>query len=257
MLNDSGCIHPVSRIPLYRKPIWTHVLCFTVQTIILCAASTSNSRAQEIPSKVARFVGEVLVGHEYDNEDLVAMKWDRSPRLSVFGANPEEARTVANCVRKINSALEETTIQIEVLEAENDDATLKVYFVPLAQFPRLAEQEDIAFLDNNDGYFFVRWKRDHAIDSAVVLLASDRMEGNKLKHFAMEEITQSLGLPGDSKLFKDSLFYENIAEDDYGGATNLSRLDAKLLRFLYQRVKAGSHPVEVGILMAQHWADSK
>lgn len=257
MLNDPGRIDPVSKNSLYRKPNWTHVLCFTVQAFILCAWVTQESSGQEIPSKVARFVGEVLVGHEYDNQDLVAMKWDRSPQLSLFGASPAETRVVKSCVRKINSALEETDIQIEMLDAEDDDATLKVYFAPLAQFREIAKKEGIAYFDNNDGYFFVRWKRKYAIDSAVVLLASDRMEGNQLKHFAMEEITQSLGLPGDSKHFKDSLFYESIAEDDFGSATNLSRLDAKLLRFLYQKVESGSHPVEVGILMEKHWADSK
>lgn len=257
MLNHSGRIDPALNIPLYRKPTWTHVLCFTVLTLILCVGTCNTSPAQEIPSKVARFVGEVLVGHEYDSEDMVAMKWEQRPQLSVFGASPAEQRVVKNSVRKINDALEGTEMQIEMLEPEDNRATLKVHFVPLAEFQEVARKEKIAFFDNNDGYFFIRWEGNYVIESAVVLIASDQMDGNKRKHFVMEEITQALGLPGDSELFEDSLFYENIPENDFGGATNLSRLDAKLLRFLYQKIETGSHPVEIGILMAEHWADFK
>ncbi len=257
MLNVSSPTETITKILLYRKRSPTHVLCFTVAGLILWIWPPLEASAQQIDSDVARFVGEVVVGHEYSSQNLVAMKWSTKAQLSVFGATPNQSRVVERCVRKLNTALADTDMRIEIMEAENHDATLKVYLAPLADFAKIVEQEKISYAENNHGYFYIRWNQDYHITSAVVLLASDQLQEERLKHFAMEEITQTLGLPGDSKRFKSSLFYEDSERDDFGSARTLSGLDAKLLRFLYQKVKPGTHPVELGILMAEHWADAR
>lgn len=257
MLNDSDRPATFTNILLYRKPLPTHVLCFTIATFIWMGWPAKSTKAQQITPEVARFVGEVVVGREYETENHVAMKWDTNPRLSVFGADVEQTRIIRHTVRKINEAMEPTEIQIEIVEPEDRMATLRVYFAPLDDFAEIVEREEITYIEGNLGYFYMRWNQAFIIESGVVLLASDRLRGAELKHIAMEEVTQSLGLPGDSPRFESSLFYEDMASRNYGTAKTLSRLDAKLLRFLYQKVEPGMHAVELGILMAKHWADAK
>jgi hypothetical protein len=232
---------------------------FLLMAAVLTATclSADSLWAQKINPEVARFVGEVIVGREYAAEHFVAMKWDANARLSVFGADEKQTRVIRNTVRKINEALRNTKMQIELLEPEDPEATLKVYFADLVDFPEIAERENISYVEGNLGFFFARWTGQYTIDNAVVMLAADHLEGEELNHIAMEEITQSLGLPGDSSRFENSLFYEDPQQRRYGSANNLSGLDARVLRFLYQKVKPGMHATELGILMAEHWGDAK
>jgi hypothetical protein len=99
----------------------------------------------------------------------------------------------------------------------------------------------------------LRWNSDYEIEKATVLIASDKLSGRRLQHFVLEELTQSLGLAGDSNRFEDSVFFENSPEKKYGSAVEFSTLDRQLIRFLYEHVPAGTPPVELGVLLERHW----
>lgn len=259
MLNKPSPTRDHGPNPLYRKPIPTHVLCLTFVfacTFFLLLPNT-NVRGQGIDSEVARFVGEVAIGSEYDHDLQVAMKWTEPAKLSVFGGDAKQTRFVREAVQKINRALSPTNMSVQFGRPDDQSATLKVYFAPLSRFPQIAKRENITYIEGNWGYFFCERNDQFEIESAIVLLASDRLRGDRLKHFALEEITQSLGLPGDSGRYSSSLFYENQAERKFGTATEFSALDKRLLQFLYRRVKPGMHAVEMGILMAEHWIDDQ
>lgn len=257
MLNVSRLVETVTKTPLYRKHSPTHVLCFTVALAILQFLTPCDILAQQIDSEVARFVGEVAIGSEYSKKDLVTMKWGGHAQLSIFGGEPSQTRVIDRCVRRLNKALADTEMRIEMLEPNDENATLKVYLAEFDDFETIIEREKISYIGNNDGCFYIRWDSDYHISSAVVLLAIDRLQDDELRHFAMEEITQTLGLPGDSPRFENSLFYEAPERGEFGSVEKLSKLDAKLLRFLYQQVEPGTHAVELGILMAKRWADAR
>jgi hypothetical protein len=87
----------------------------------------------------------------------------------------------------------------------------------------------------------------------VVLIATDRSSGRRLNHFVLEEVTQALGFPGDSKRFEKSVFYEDASKNRYGRATNLSKLDKRLIEFHYTHNRVGQTPLETGLKMAKHW----
>ena len=156
-------------------------------------------------------------------------------------------------VRQLNECLPERC-RIRVLEANDESATLKVHFLPRDQFEAQAEQTGFAFSNRNLGFFRIDWNDDYEIESAQVWIAADRLTGNTLRHYILEEITQSLGLPGDSPLRPDSVCYEDPSRRAYGSATRLSQMDRRALRFLYQYVPPGTSPVQLGVLLERHWA---
>lgn len=92
---------------------------------------------------------------------------------------------------------------------------------------------------NNQAVFWSFWDEKHVITRSVVLLASDRLTGPQLRHFAFEEITQALGLAQDSDEFPDSIFFERDA--DGGIAVIPSPLDLKLLGWFYQHAQSGDN----------------
>lgn len=159
---------------------------------------------------------------------------------------------VAKVVRQLNECLP-SQIQIKQLEPNDDGANIKVYFVPLRDFSKVAKENGFDYIASNLGFFDVRWNSDFELIRATVLIADDKLSGRRLHHYLLEEVTQCCGLAGDSHRFKDSVFYEDTARKEFGTATQFSTLDKKLIQFLYGRVKPGSHPIELGILMAKHW----
>jgi hypothetical protein len=96
------------------------------------------------------------------------------------------------------------------------------------------------------------WNQEYAIQRAIVLLAADKLQGHSLRHFALEEITQALGLASDSPRLADSIFY--ASGPDGGDAQHLSDLDAQLITFFYNHVRPGARPAEVRRLFQRHWA---
>lgn len=75
----------------------------------------------------------------------------------------------------------------------------------------------------------------------------------RIRHFAFEEITQSLGLPGDSMRFRDSLFYSGDFEK--GDPVTITDRDARLVRLLYQNIRDGASRKRVIEAVTDHWQE--
>lgn len=200
-----------------------------------------------------RFIGEVLSGTEY-GKDKIAIRWATSPKLSTFGQSSQHPSIVKKVVKELNDCLPEGH-QIEHLEPGDESSTIQVYFAPEDELEELAKELKVEYIAPNLGFYYVRWNRHFEIESATVLIAEDKLKGNRLQHYLLEEITQSLGFGGDSPRFSDSIFFENKRAKSYGSAIKLSPLDKKLIKFHYNHVTPGSHPIELGILLTQHWKE--
>jgi hypothetical protein len=92
---------------------------------------------------------------------------------------------------------------------------------------------------------------NYEIKQAFVFLAADKLRGKHLRHFALEEITQALGLANDSSIFADSIFYAR--GPDGGDAQRLSALDKQLIRFFYNHVQPGAQSREIRRAFQNHW----
>lgn len=233
---------------MFRHLRFPLVLC---SFLVVCVFFVPSAHAQE-DERVLRWIEEVVLRPEFGGSGKVCSRWVRSPSLSFFGATVEQEKLVAETVAHLNQTLAETPIQqIKLLKSNNTNADILVYFAPLKEFPVFAQKHNFRYVEGNYGYFWTFWNPGHEIERAYVLLASDKLQGKKLRHFALEEITQTLGLSNDSPIFPDSIFYAK--GDDGGNAQQLSDLDKKLIRFFYNHVRPGAREAELRAAYWKYW----
>jgi hypothetical protein len=227
--------------------------------VLLAAISLLGSvqlspAAAEPDQRTLRWLQEVLLGPEYGGDGRRCARWTRQPTLSTYYANREQSELVADVVAELNDVLSQTSIGgIALLAPQHDAADIRVYFVPLSRFPSLAAQLGFPYSNKDIGYFWDFWDDSHRIQRAYVLLASDRLKGRQLRHFALEEITQSLGPMSDSSIYPQSAFYAN--GDDGGDAQHLGALDRKALHLLYAWLRPGADRDELLTAVRDYWPD--
>ena len=220
---------------------------------IFIVSLISSTAIAQLDKQTIRFCEDVLFETEFtERPERFCKLWKTGAKLSTFGERDHHPRVINNAVKQLNQCLPPNR-QIEILEPNDQSATLKVYFTTLDKFPEIAEQHGFESVDNNWGFFYTTWNAEYEIENAVVMIAENKLSGPRLHHFVLEELTQSMGFPGDSQRFEKSIFYENSRKFQFGRATNFSKLDQKLIRFHYEHNNAGDTPVEVGIKMAKHW----
>lgn len=199
-----------------------------------------------------QWIGEVLLGSESGSIHRRCCRWVVSPTLSTTGATAAQQRATDLVVAQLNEVLRETSFAgIRLIAPERFDARILVRFAPLAEIPRLARRHGSHYQSGNYGWFHI-WKDSHHQHTrAVVFIASDKLQGETLQHFLLEEIAQCLGTKNDSSLDPESIFYSG----DYrrGDPVELSANDRKLLQFLYRYVKPGMEPAELAAAVDAHW----
>jgi hypothetical protein len=202
-----------------------------------CLLASPAQSAEPSRSKIKRFVQQIALAPEFGSKKNVVSRWAKAPSISVFGATPAEKAVVEEVVGMINPSLKSTIGEIRVLPDNDPSAELKVFFAPLAEFPRIAKENNVQFVAGNLGLFWTNWDEGNVIQSGIVMLASDRLTGSQLKHVVLEEIVQSLGLSNDSDEFPDSIFFARGT--DGGSATRPSALDLQILQWFYQNASPG------------------
>ena len=205
------------------------------------------------PQQVRKWAQTVLLGMEYDAKVETCRRWVTSPQLAVVEGTDAQRKLVREIVGHLNETLAKTPIKkIEIVKAGDANTSLRVFFVPKERFAGLSDTYGIkSGSDKDDGWFWINWNNKHEIEKGYVFLASDRLHGTRMRHTALEEITQSLGLANDSPAFRDSVFYESGS--DYGSAEKLSPLDGRLIQFFYNHVRPGDRRVELEAAWDRHW----
>lgn len=217
--------------------------------VCLFVISPANAHPDE---KILLWVEEVILGPEFGGAGKVCSRWAKGPSLSIFGATPQQEEVVVGAVVHLNYTLAQTPIkQIVLLKANDTDADIRIYFAPLKELPTFAEKHNFYYAAGNWGYFWTFWNYQHEIERGFVLLASDRLKDKQLRHFALEEITQVLGLSNDSPIFPESIFY--AMGNDGGNAQQLSKLDKKLITFFYNHILPGAKQADVRTAFKQYW----
>ena len=210
------------------------------------------SGKRERDALIAKWAQEVLLGAKFGGQGLVCSRWLKSPTLTVFGADPRQTKVVEETLSEIGEVLSETSIKRIVRKKPGkSSADIQVFFAPLAKFSELATKHGFRLPNGNLGYTYITWNDNHEIVKAVVLLASDKLEGEKLKHFALEQLIRSLGLLNDSAQFEDSVSYSGPVGN--GKAVHLSELDKDLLRFFYRNVTPGMRQKSLHVAIKTHW----
>jgi hypothetical protein len=219
--------------------------------IFLAPSSRGESPSSE---DTVRWAQEILLGSEFKNSRHVCRRWIFSPTLSAYSHDPAQHQLVRKIVAHLNQVLASTPIRhIRLLPPNDYRANIKVHFVPLSEFPQLAREAGFEYVDGNLGVFWVTWNKRHQIIRSTVLLASDKLEGNALQHFAYEEITQSLGLPNDSHRFLDSIFHAGDFRKD--APISITDRDIRLIQLLFTHLRAGDTANAVAQAINTHWRD--
>lgn len=186
-------------------------------------------------AEVEAWARQVALGTEYGGDGKTIARFDGSPTLSVMVGTATDRADLDELLPVLNQELGDHEIQV-VADAD-PSANIRVYYLPYSEFPAVGAANGFPVVPGNWGYFYLFWDQNHALTKAFVLLATDKLSGDKLRHFTFEEVTQSLGLASDSDVFPDSIFYASGA--DGGDATELSTLDRRLLRFVYAHTAPG------------------
>lgn len=238
----------LSPLTLMQFLAWSWIL-----TVSVIAQSPESDEARN----TLLFISDVLAKTEYDNSnDARTVRWEKAPEISVFGDRNRHSVLVQRSIKEINKVLPEKR-QIVQLPDETDSASIKIYFIASDKFGEIGKAHGFEVIKGNRGFYSVDWNDQYEIETACVLIAEDRLSGKCLSHFVLEELTQVMGLVGDSTRIPASLFYENPEAGKYGDATHLTAVDRRLIKFLYDHVPAGSFPIELGALVERHWKSCK
>ncbi|MEZ4226500.1 MAG: DUF2927 domain-containing protein [Polyangiaceae bacterium] len=200
-------------------------------------AGQGGAAAAPAREDVRAWVKEVTLGPEFGGSGKVCSRWATSPTLSVMQGDASVRQDLVDLVPILNGLLANSGTQLELVTDQNDAADIKVYYAPLASFDSIAANNGFPYVQGNWGYFYTFWNGAHEITRGYVMLATDKLSGDTLRHFTFEEVTQVLGLSNDSAYFADSIFYANGANG--GSATELSALDEQLVTFFYSHVQPG------------------
>ncbi len=199
-----------------------------------------------------RWIGEVLLGSEFGRPRTKIIRWAQpNLRVSVFGASPEQKAAVVIALADLAGTLATEGVRLSLVRDREAAADIEVHFARKDDIPAVARQHRIPAPKDDLGFFWLFWDNRHVITKAHIFLARDRLAGRALRHFALEEITQSLGLAGDSAVFADSIFYQK--DKDGGSAQRLSVLDRCLIRWLYRRAVPGDDAAVIARKLAATW----
>ncbi|MEM7145441.1 MAG: DUF2927 domain-containing protein [Verrucomicrobiota bacterium] len=227
----------------------------TLPTLLATLALTLSLGRADSPSPQPDPVvwsQQILRISEFKNTWRPVRRWIFSPSLSAFSNNPNHHALTRDIVATLNQPLANTPIkQIRLLPPNDYRANIKVHFVPLAQFPDIAKSLGMDAPADNFGLFWITRNARNQIIRATVALATDKLEDKALRHFACEEITQSLGLPNDSKLYRDSIFYAGDFKD--GDPLTLTHRDTQLIDLLYNHLSPGDSPQKTHTAITNFW----
>ena len=185
--------------------------------------------------RFATWAKQVLLKPEYGRVKPAVRRWNKLPKISIFGGELKHKKVVESAIADINSVLAETKFgKLELANEQDESAELRVYLTEHQKFEEIARKHEFKIPQYNLGLFALKWDHKNVITEGQVLIAIDKLKGKELKHIVLEEITQALGPANDSDIHRTSMFY--------GGrsfVTELSERDRLLLKMMYVNLKPG------------------
>jgi len=188
------------------------------------ASKVTNMYSQQ---EVIAYFEEIALGFEYGKANEVVYKYSKDPvKIQITGMPDSESRACLNTVITDFNAISEYT----KLSLTNDNSyKIQIIFSPNSEFPRKCGTP------GSRGCFFLKINPSMPGELQSGLIEIDT--NNSIKstfrcHVLREELTQSLGLPKDSR--DDSPYEDSIFHHHNGPwTTSYSEMDKYLIRMLY------------------------
>lgn len=225
---------------------------FIAAALIACSVSTASANEPFSNADLLRNFDAIAFGNEYTGRKYdIVRKWSKPVRMGIQG--PEYPAYLETFVEDVARDLSETTghpIELYYSFAKQKARTLPqnfdrknvnviLYYMEDEKIPDAVAQywkgdkEKVRWMVQNSTCFANYFTKKGEIVAAVIVFPSRHPE-SYMRACAVEEITQILGLPNDSRLAKPSIF------NDQSRYFELTDHDRWLLRALYQNdIKPG------------------
>lgn len=178
-----------------------------------CGASTPAPTAEEVR---ARYI-EVALECEFEPCPKGAVLPAGSVALTISGEpRKDQVDAVSNAVDQWNSACTRFPLTLD----GQGPVPMEVIFWPQDDLGSVLD----VYVEGNSGMFNYNWEESGEITAITVGIASE-LDGRQLRHFVLEEITQSLGLKND---VPDS---SSIFDGGTSVQTTYSALDRQIIGF--------------------------
>lgn len=176
---------------------------------------------QGISENAFKYFMEIAFGSEYAMGDFTIKKWTENIRLEVIGYPTVKDLEIVSQVSEELNELIGGELQIKQVPS---DGNVKMHFIPHSEFYQY-EPPGILF---SGGFFWNWWHYGGVMDSARIVIGSDRVSQTERAHLIREELTQMLGLMNDSMKYEDSIFYQGRTKTQH-----FSELDQTVIKILY------------------------
>lgn len=196
------------------------------------------------PEVVEAWVLDVLSGTEFGGGGVRFAAWASPPSVSLIQGDSVERGLLQAAIEDVNSALEGVATVALIADGE-ENSDIVAYFLPLSEFESVGQQWGFPITPGNLGLWWTFWDGSLAKTKGIGLIANDRLSGERLEHFVIEELIGALGFSNDSPRFEESVIYEDTSIGQFGSATRLSACDRQLIRFVYESLDAGLTPDEI------------
>lgn len=203
------------------------------------AAAERLSSTRSYTGEQINYFLEVALKSEYGDSEPTIKKWDGDINITVFGSpTPEDLRTLQVVIDELNTLVSGIRLQLIIKNLRKNqsplhrnphihspNSNLELYFVPESEFAKYEPN----YQPVNYGFFWNWWNDNYAIHRSKVLISTVGITQQERSHLVREELTQALGLMGDSERYSDSIFYQGWTE-----TTHYADIDKALIEMLYR-----------------------
>lgn len=212
--------------------------------VLLKLKSNNEYKPTDYEEEMIEYFKEVALKSEYYNRQKKIVKWDVPMQLYIYKqkSSIEQFITIKKVIGQINK-LASDGFEIRL----TDDILKSNAILYICEKSKIREVNpffykilsDTAIEEDFSGFAYAEFDlRKFTIMKTLIFIDSqDTLE--EQKSTIVEEITQSIGLPNDSKKHPSSVFYENKSKDGILN-TEYSKIDNDLIRILYHpKIKPG------------------
>lgn len=188
---------------------------------------------------------EVTLNAEFGDSPKRVLKWNK--KIFVYIQKNEECFEQVEKIKQVLDNIKQLTSGNLLIEVTND-ISISNSIIYLGNKKDLLQKHPDSFkgVDKNfTGLVDIEFDLNKCfIISNKIFISTDESLDIQLSTI-VEEITQGIGIPADSKSYSNSIFYENQIAD---GIINLnySKLDVEIIKLLYHpKIKAGLNVYQV------------
>ncbi len=195
--------------------------------VLLLSACTISGAATDVEQDVRsdQYFKIIALGGEYGDRTGFFRKWNTDLRIEILG-NPTQSDLEA--LDSVISDLNELTGSVQLV-LDGSDPNVRIHFNPERQFKNILPE----YRSVNPGFHWVWWDDSGAIHKAEILISTTGIQQQERNHLIREELTQSLGLLGESPLYENSVFYSGWTVTE-----SFSELDRLVIKKMYSNTIA-------------------